>query len=517
MLHFLVPRLFGLCRPVAPYSSAAALPSPILNPDIRYNQLFINNEWQDAVSKKTFQTVNPTTGEVIGHVAEGDQADVDRAVKAAREAFRLGSPWRRMDASERGRLLNRLADLVERDRVYLASLETLDNGKPFQESYALDLDEVIKVYRYFAGWADKWHGKTIPMDGEHFCFTRHEPVGVCGQIIPWNFPLVMQAWKLAPALATGNTVVMKVAEQTPLSALYLASLIKEVGFPPGVVNILTGYGPTAGTAIAHHMDVNKVAFTGSTEVGHLIQKAAGDSNLKRVTLELGGKSPSIVLADADMDHAVEQCHEALFFNMGQCCCAGSRTFVEESIYDEFLERTVEKAKRRKVGNPFGLDTQQGPQVDKEQFERILGYIQLGQKEGAKLLCGGERFGERGFFIKPTVFGGVQDDMRIAKEEIFGPVQPLFKFKRIEEVIERANNTRYGLAAAVFTQDLDKAMYFTQALQAGTVWVNTYNIVTCHTPFGGFKESGNGRELGEDGLKAYTEVKTVTIKVPQKDS
>uniref|UniRef100_A0A5F8ALB8 aldehyde dehydrogenase (NAD(+)) n=1 Tax=Macaca mulatta TaxID=9544 RepID=A0A5F8ALB8_MACMU len=489
MLRFLAPRLLCLQGRTARYSSAAALPSPILNPGISYNQLFINNEWQDAVSKKTFPTVNPTTGEVIGHVAEGDRADVDLAVKAAREAFRLGSPWRRMDASERGRLLNRLADLVERDR----------------------------VYRYFAGWADKWHGKTIPMDGEHFCFTRHEPVGVCGQIIPWNFPLVMQGWKLAPALATGNTVVMKVAEQTPLSALYVASLIKEAGFPPGVVNIITGYGPTAGAAIAQHMDVDKVAFTGSTEVGHLIQKAAGDSNLKRVTLELGGKSPSIVLADADMEHAVEQCHEALFFNMGQCCCAGSRTFVEESIYNEFLERTVEKAKQRKVGNPFELDTQQGPQVDKEQFERVLGYIQLGQKEGAKLLCGGERFGERGFFIKPTVFGGVQDDMRIAKEEIFGPVQPLFKFKKIEEVIERANNTRYGLAAAVFTRDLDKAMYFTQALQAGTVWVNTYNIVTCHTPFGGFKESGNGRELGEDGLKAYTEVKTVTIKVLQKNS
>ena len=355
------------------------------------------------------------------------------------------------------------------------------------------------------------------MDGEHFCFTRHEPVGVCGQIIPWNFPLVMQGWKLAPALATGNTVVMKVAEQTPLSALYLASLIKEAGFPPGVVNIITGYGPTAGAAIAQHMDVDKVAFTGSTEVGHLIQKAAGESNLKRVTLELGGKSPSIVLADADMEHAVDQCHEALFFNMGQCCCAGSRTFVEESIYREFLERTVEKAKQRKVGNPFELDTQQGPQVDKEQFERILGYIRLGQKEGAKLLCGGERLGERGFFIKPTVFGDVQDGMRIAKEEIFGPVQPLFKFKKIEEVIQRANNTRYGLAAAVFTRDLDKAIYFTQALQAGTVWVNTYNIVTCHTPFGGFKESGNGRELGEDGLRAYTEVKTVTIKVPEKNS
>ncbi|XP_055206983.2 aldehyde dehydrogenase X, mitochondrial-like [Gorilla gorilla gorilla] len=296
MLRFLAPQLLSLQGRTARYSSAAALPSPILNPDIPYNQLFINNEWQDALSKKTFPTVNPTTGEVIGHVAEGDRADVDRAMKAAREDFRLGSPWHRMDASERGRLLNRLADL------------TLDNGKPFQESYALDLDEVIKVYRYFAGWADKWHGKTIPVDGQHFCFTRHEPVGVCGQIIPWNFPLVMQGWKLAPALATGNTVVMKVAEQTPLSALYLASLIKEAGFPPGVVNIITGYGPTAGAAITQHMDVDKVAFTSSTEVGHLIQKAAGDSNLKRVTLELGGKSPSIVLADADMEHAVEQWH-----------------------------------------------------------------------------------------------------------------------------------------------------------------------------------------------------------------
>uniref|UniRef100_A0A452QKB4 aldehyde dehydrogenase (NAD(+)) n=1 Tax=Ursus americanus TaxID=9643 RepID=A0A452QKB4_URSAM len=451
--------------------------------------LFVNNEWQDAASKKTFPTVSPATGEVIGRVAEGDRADVDRAVKAAREAFRLGSPWRRMDASERGRLLNRLADLVERDRVYLASLETLDNGKPFQESYALDLDEVIKVYRYFAGWADKWQGKTIPMDGEHFCFTRHEPVGLCGQIIPWNFPLVMQGWKLAPALATGNTVVMKVAEQTPLSALYLAFLIKEAGFPP------------RGGEHHHRLRPN----------GWCSHRGPPDPE------GAGWEEPQHRVGRRGHGPRRGACHEALFFNMGQCCCAGSRTFVEESIYDEFLERTVEKAKQRRVGNPFELDTQQGPQVDKEQFERILSYIRLGQKEGAKLLCGGERFGERGFFIKPTVFGGVQDDMRIAREEIFGPVQPLFKFKKMEEVIERANNTRYGLAAAVFTQDLDKAMYFTQALQAGTVWVNTYNIVTCHTPFGGFKESGNGRELGEDRLKAYTEVKTVTIKIPQKNS
>ncbi|XP_075459108.1 aldehyde dehydrogenase X, mitochondrial [Ascaphus truei] len=517
MLRFLAHRRTSTSRYMLASYSMAAVPKPLVKPDVYYTNLFINNEWHDAISGRTFPSVDPTNGEIIAHVAEGDKADVDIAVKAAREAFRLGSPWRCMDASKRGLLLNRLADLVERDRVYLASLETKDNGKPFAASYAVDLDEVIKVYRYFAGFADKWHGKTIPMDGNHFCYTRHEPVGVCGQIIPWNFPLVMQGWKLAPALATGNTVVMKVAEQTPLSALYVASLIKEAGFPPGVVNIITGYGPTAGAAVARHMDVNKVAFTGSTEVGHLIQQAAGETNLKRVTLELGGKSPSIVLADADLEHAVEQCHEALFFNMGQCCSAGSRTFVEETIYNEFLERTVEKAKLRKVGNPFELDTKHGPQIDKEQFDKILGYIKCSKTEGAKLMCGGERFGDKGFFIKPTVFADVQDNMKIAKEEVFGPVQPVFKFRNIKEVIERANNTRYGLAAGIFTKDLDKAMYFTQALQAGTVWVNTYNIVGCQTPFGGYKESGNGRELGEDGLKSYTEVKTVTIKIPQKNS
>ncbi|KAM4708708.1 aldehyde dehydrogenase X, mitochondrial [Discoglossus pictus] len=517
MLRFVAPYRFPLLRYMVNSYSTASFPKPIVKPDVFHTKLFINNEWHDAISGRTFPTVDPTTGEIITHVAEGDKADVDRAVKAAREAFRLGSPWRRMDASERGQLLYRLANLIERDRVYLASLETLDNGKPFTASYTFDLGAIVQIYRYFAGYADKWHGKTIPMDGSFFCFTRHEPIGVCGQIIPWNFPLAMQAWKLATALATGNTVVMKVAEQTPLTALYVASLIKEAGFPPGVVNIITGYGHTAGAAIASHMDVDKVAFTGSTEVGHFIQKAAGETNLKKVTLELGGKSPCIVLADADLDHAVTQSHEALFFNMGQCCAAGSRTFVEESIYDEFLERSVEKAKLRKVGNPFDLGTQHGPQVDKEQFDKILGYIKSGKTEGAKLLCGGDRFGDKGFFIKPTVFANVNDNMKIAKEEIFGPVQPIFKFRKIEEVIERANNTKYGLAAGIFTKDLDKAIYFSQALQAGTVWVNTYNIVTSQTPFGGFKESGNGRELGEDGLRAYTEVKTVTIQIPQKNS
>ncbi|XP_053558683.1 aldehyde dehydrogenase X, mitochondrial [Bombina bombina] len=517
MIRFL-PRhhISSLRKMVATYSMSS-IPKPLVKPEVYYTKLFIDNEWHDAASGKTFPTINPSTGETITHVAEGDSADVDLAVKAARAAFKLGSPWRCMDASQRGQLLHCLADLIERDRVYLASLETLDNGKPFTASYALDLGGIINLYRYYAGFADKWHGKTIPMDGNHFCFTRHEPVGICGQIIPWNFPLAMQAWKLAPALATGNTVVMKVAEQTPLTALYVASLIKEAGFPPGVVNIITGYGPTAGAAVARHMDIDKVAFTGSTEVGHLIQKAAGETNLKKVTLELGGKSPCIVLADADMEHAVEQCHEALFFNMGQCCSAGSRTFVEESIYNEFVERSVEKAKLRKIGNPFDPTTKHGPQVDKTQFDKILAYIKSAKTEGANLLCGGDRFGDKGFFIKPTVFAEVQDDMKIAKEEVFGPVQPVFKFRKLQEVLERANNTKYGLAAGIFTQDLDKAMHFMQGLQAGTVWINTYNVVSSQTPFGGFKESGNGRELGEDGLNAYTEVKTVTIKIPQKNS
>ncbi|XP_063311341.1 aldehyde dehydrogenase X, mitochondrial [Pelobates fuscus] len=496
--------------------SVSAIPKPLLKPAVFYNKLFINNEWRNATSGKIFPTIDPSTGGVITHVAKANKDDVDLAVKAAKEAFQLGSPWRCMDASQRGQLLNCLADLIERDRIYLASLETLDNGKPFAASYAGDLDQVIKVYRYYSGFADKLHGKTIPMDGNYFCYTRHEPVGVCGQIIPWNFPLVMQGWKLAPALAAGNTVVMKVAEQTPLSALYIASLIKEAGFPPGVVNILTGYGPTAGAAIARHKDIDKIAFTGSTEVGRLIQQAAGETNLKRVTLELGGKSPCIVFADADLELAVDQCHEAAFFNMGQCCSAGSRTFVEDSIYSAFVERSIEKANERKIGNPFMIDTKHGPQVDKDQFDKIFNYIKSGKRDGAKLMCGGERYGDYGFFIKPTIFADVQDNMTIAREEIFGPVQSVFKFQNTKEVIKRANNTRYGLAAGLFTKDLDKAMYCTQTLQAGTVWVNTFNIVSSQTPFGGFKESGNGRELGEEGIKPYTEVKTVTIKIPHKN-
>ncbi|KAK3096188.1 hypothetical protein FSP39_024183 [Pinctada imbricata] len=475
---------------------------------ITLNQLFINNEWCPSVSGKTFPTINPCNNEVICQVQEADKADVDKAVAAARAAVKRGSPWRRMDASKRGKLLNKFADLLERDKKYIASLETIDNGKPYEESLG-DVDCTIDVFRYYAGWSDKNMGRTIPMDGDFFSFTRHEPVGVCGQIIPWNYPIMMVSWKLGPALACGNTVVMKPAEQTPLTALYCAALIKEAGFPPGVVNMLPGYGPTAGAAIAEHMDVDKVAFTGSTEVGKLVMQAAGRSNLKRVSLELGGKSPLIVFADcSDLDTAAYWAHAAIMNNHGQNCCAGSRTFVEESIYDKFVEISKTLAENRTVGDPFVDGTQQGPQVDQEQYDKILSYCESGKKEGATLQYGGEKAADKGFFVKPTVFSDVTDNMRIAKEEIFGPVQCILKFKDIDEVIERANRTHYGLAAGVITKDINKALTIAQNLDAGSVWVNCYDMLTPQTPFGGFKQSGQGRELGEYALKEYTEVKTV---------
>jgi aldehyde dehydrogenase (NAD+) len=478
---------------------------------ISATKLLINNQWVDSASGKTFPTVNPATGEAICQVAEADAADVDSATRAAREAFEQGS-WRKTSASERGRLLNRLADLIERHADELARLESLDNGKPYSVASTADLPLTIACYRYYAGWADKVQGRTIPINGDYFCYTRLEPVGVVGQIIPWNFPLLMQAWKLAPALATGNTVVMKPAEQTPLTALRVGELILEAGFPPGVVNLLPGYGPTAGAAIARHMDVDKVAFTGSTEVGHLIMEGSAKSNLKRVTLELGGKSPNIVFADADLDQAIEGAHFALFFNQGQCCCAGSRLFVEEKAYDEFVERSATRARRRTVGNPFDPATEQGPQVDQDQYDKVMSYIENGKKEGARLVCGGSRVGDRGYFIQPTVFADVKDDMSIAREEIFGPVMSIIKFRDIDEVVQRANRTEYGLAAAVWTRDIGKAHAIANRVRAGTVWINCYDVFDAAAPFGGFKQSGMGRELGEYGLQQYTEVKTVTVKL-----
>lgn len=437
---------------------------------------------------------------------------MDKAVEAAKAAGERGSPWRRMEVSGRGRLLHKLADLIERDRVLLATLETMDTGKPFLQSFFIDLDGSIKTLRYYAGWTDKVHGKTMPVDESFLSFTKHEPIGVCGAVIPWNFPLLMFMWKMAPALSCGNTVIIKPAEQTPLTALYVGALIKEAGFPPGVVNILPGFGPSAGAAVASHMDVDKVAFTGSTEVGQLIKEAAARSNLKRVTLELGGKNPCIVFADSDLQLAVEETQKGAFYNQGQCCTAASRVFVEESVYEEFVRLSTESAKGIVIGDPLDPRTSHGPQIDQQHFDKIMELIESGKKAGAVLECGGKAVEDTGLFIQPTVFSGVQDHMRIAQEEIFGPVQCIFSFKSLREVIDRANSTKYGLVAAVFTRDMDRAMSVSSALEAGTVWVNCYNALHAQTPFGGYKMSGNGRELGEYALAEYTEVKAITIKL-----
>ncbi|XP_059046456.1 aldehyde dehydrogenase X, mitochondrial-like [Achroia grisella] len=480
--------------------------------DVKYTKLFINNEWVEAVSKKTFSTINPQDETVIANVAEGDKADVDKAVAAAKKAFHRHSPWRTLDASQRGVLMLKLADLIESQARYLAELETLDCGKPIKDAE----DEVYfsaTVLRYYAGKADKILGNTIPADGEVLSFTLKEPVGVCGQIIPWNYPIPMMTWKIAPALAAGCTVIVKPAEQTPLTALAIAALIKEAGFPPGVVNVVPGYGPTAGAALTHHPDVDKVAFTGSTEVGRIILGAASAVNLKRVTLELGGKSPLVVFNDADVEKAAQIAHAAAFANGGQCCCAGTRTYVQSGIYDQFITKAAEIAQKRSVGNPFE-NVQQGPQIDKEMYEKVLGYIEAGKQGGARCLAGGDKLGSKGYYIKPTVFADVKDDMKIAREEIFGPVQSIFKFDTFEEVIDRANDTNYGLGAGVITNDITKALSFAKHIKSGSVWINTYDHVTSQTPFGGFKDSGLGRELGEDGIAQYLETKTVTLALPK---
>ncbi len=490
--------------------STASKPKNIIKaPKVSNQKLFINGKWVNSISGKTFATLNPATGQEICQVAEADSADVDLAVKAARKAFESG-PWKKMSAAERGRRINKLADLMEKNLPALAALESLDNGKPLRDSLNADLPLSIKAYRYYAGWCDKTHGKTIPVEGEYFCYTKHEPVGVVGQIIPWNFPLLMTAWKWAPALATGCTIVLKPAEQTPLTALRMAELAQEADIPDGVINVVPGFGPTAGAAITSHMDIDKVAFTGEGSTGQLVMQAAAKSNLKRVSLELGGKSPNVVFADADLDAAVEGAYFGLFFNQGQCCCAGSRLFVEENIHDAFVEKLVARAKKQRVGDPFDMATTQGPQISQEQCDRIMGYIDVGVSEGANLLSGGKRVGSKGYFIQPTIFSGVKDNMRIAKEEIFGPVMNILKFKDVDEVVQRGNKTFYGLAAAIWTKDITKAHCLANSLRAGTVWVNCYDVFDAAAPFGGFKMSGIGRELGEYALSLYTEVKTVYI-------
>ncbi|BAT76109.1 Aldehyde dehydrogenase family 2 member [Vigna angularis] len=498
----------GGWRNINRFSTSAAV-EDLITPQvpIRYTQHLINGRFVDAASGKTFPAYDPRTGEVIANVAEGDAEDINRAVSAARKAFDEG-PWPKMSAYERSRILLRFADLVEKHNDELAALETWNNGKPYEQAAKSEVPLFVRLFHYYAGWADKIHGLTVPADGDYHVQTLHEPVGVAGQIIPWNFPLIMFAWKVGPALACGNTIVLKTAEQTPLTALFVAKLFHEAGLPEGVLNVVSGYGPTAGAALASHMDVDKLAFTGSTDTGKVVLELAARSNLKPVTLELGGKSPFIVFDDADVDKAVELAHFALFFNQGQCCCAGSRTFVHERVYDEFLEKSKKRALRRVVGDPFKKGVEQGPQIDGEQFEKVLGYIKSGIESNATLECGGDRLGSKGFFIQPTVFSNVQDDMLIAQDEIFGPVQSILKFKDTDEVIERANRTRYGLAAGVFTKNVDTANKLMRALRAGTVWINCFDVFDAAIPFGGYKMSGIGREKGIYSLHNYLQVKAV---------
>ena len=477
-------------------------------PTIRQTQCFIGGEWIPAESGETFETIHPATGEVIAQVAKGDEADVNKAVAAARKAFDEG-PWRQMDARERGEIMYRLADLIEAEMEELAALETLDNGKPISDSLAADLPLTIDCLRYYAGYADKIHGQTIPVRGNYFTYTKKEPVGVVGQIIPWNFPMLMVAWKWGPALAAGCTIVMKPAEQTPLTCLRMARLAQKAGIPDGVINVVPGFGPTAGAAIVKHPGIDKVAFTGEYKTAQTIMADASQT-LKRLTFELGGKSPNVVFNDADLDAAAAGSHFGLYFNQGQCCCAGSRLFVQEDVHDEFVAKLVAMNQSRVVGDPFDKATQQGPQVDQAQFDKILKYIEIGKNEGAQCLTGGARHGEEGFFIEPTLFDGVTDQMQIATDEIFGPVMSILTFKDTEDLIERANNTFYGLAAAVWSRDIGKAHLLADRVRAGTVWVNCYDVFDAAAPFGGFKMSGIGRELGEEGLKNYLETKTVTV-------
>jgi aldehyde dehydrogenase (NAD+) len=488
---------------------ATKVATAVSKPKVRLTKLFINNEWVDPVDGDEFDTYNPATGEVIATVASGGKADIDKAVKAARTALETG-PWSTLDAAERGNLLFKLADLVEQNTAELSALESLNCGKTISDSKG-DMAGVVNTLRYYGGWADKIEGRTVPVRGNFLSYTLRQPVGVVGQIIPWNFPLLMLAWKWGPALACGNTVVMKPAEQTPLSALRLAELALEAGFPKGVVNVVNGMGETTGAALVAHPDVDKIAFTGHVDTAKIIQKSAADT-LKRTTFELGGKSPNVIFADADMDSAVAGAFHAIYFHGGQCCTAGSRLFVESKIHNEFVERLAEKAKGRKIGDQLDAKTEQGPQVSQEQLDKILHYVKLGEKEGATLLTGGERIGSKGFFVQPTIFDNVKDNMTIAREEIFGPVVSILPFRGVDEVIDRANRTYYGLAAAVWTRDIDKAHLFAKKVKAGTVWVNCYHVVDTSTPFGGFKMSGQGRENGETALEHYTELKTVTVKL-----
>ncbi len=494
-------------------ATAAATPSIDHNVSsfvAKTHKLLINGKWTAAASGKTFASYNPATGEVLANVAEGDREDIDRAVKAARAAFETG-PWSKMSPSERGRLMWKLGDLVEKYLEEFAQLESLDNGKPLKVARAADVPLAADHFRYYAGWATKIEGNTIPLGlaprGKFLAYTLREPVGVVGQIIPWNFPLLMAAWKIAPALAAGCTIVLKPAEQTPLTALRLGELIQEAGFPDGVVNIVPGYGETAGAALAAHPDVDKVAFTGSTEVGKLILQAAA-GNLKKVSLELGGKSPNVVLDDADMDKAIAGAASAIFFNQGQTCCAGSRLFIEKGSFDKVVDGISKEADKIRVRPGFDPDSDMGPLVSEEQLNRVCGYLESGLKEGAKATAGGARVGDKGYFVKPTVLVNTNDKMKVVREEIFGPVVTATPFSDPNDIAVAANDTIYGLAAGIWTRDIKKAHTLAAKIKAGTVWINCYNVFDAALPFGGYKQSGWGREMGHEVLEHYTEIKSV---------
>src|SRR5205807_758694 len=477
---------------------------------VESGQLLIDGQWVDG--SKTFDTINPATGEVLTQIAAGSSADVDRAVDAARRALEdRNGPWRKMSASERGRLIWKLADLLEKNVDEFAELETLDNGKPIFESRYVDMPMVIDVLRYYAGWATKIHGETVNTFETAFTYTQREPVGVVGLIIPWNFPLLLASWKLGPALACGCTIVLKPAEQTPLTTLRFGELAVEAGLPAGVLNSVTG-GPETGKAIVSHAGIDKIAFTGSTVVGKEIMRGSADT-LKRVTLELGGKSPNIVFADSPIDAAVKGALNGIFYGKGEVCCAGSRLFVEKKAEDEFMGKLVEFSKKIKLGDPLDPKTRLGALVSEKQMNTVLGYIEAGKSEGAKLLAGGNRAsvnGDHGYFVEPTIFGGVKNDMKIAQEEIFGPVLATLSFDDVDQVVELANRNQYGLAAAVWTRDVKKAHMVSRQLRAGTVWINTYGLMDAALPFGGYKSSGFGRELGAHAVEHYTELKTVWL-------